>query len=388
MVNGDLDVSGGGTCEVGGALNVDGFVDADVGGVLEVHGPITGSPGAVLNMGTGTLSVYADVDLNNFSSVNWKLGGTIEGRAYESYEVDFGGSIEVADVFVYHASDSVKVTLRSAADSLHVKGNLNVFQGAVLTDLDITVDGDTNIEVDGKITGSINESYEVDFNGTIEVAGDFEYTFPKVVINMKRGFISGTFTLVGDSSFMRVAPGDTIRVLPTGALNVFSDTDVPAGLLLDGSVHSGQWQLDIRPGATTQLRNVRVQDSDASPGETAVATGGHSVDDGNNLNWNFVASAAEDTPPLKLSVRAVPNPFNPHTSIHYTVPHTGRVTIRIYDVAGRLVRTLLSDVRAAGAHTVPWDGRDRSGGRVGSGVYFCRVQSEGASAVHKLVLLR
>jgi flagellar hook assembly protein FlgD len=84
----------------------------------------------------------------------------------------------------------------------------------------------------------------------------------------------------------------------------------------------------------------------------------------------------------------VPNPFNPGTTIHYSVPHTGAVTVCIYDVTGRLVRTLVSDTRPTGEWTAEWNGRDDARGRVGSGVYFCRVRSGGEAVVHKLVLLR
>ena len=89
-----------------------------------------------------------------------------------------------------------------------------------------------------------------------------------------------------------------------------------------------------------------------------------------------------------LSVSAYPNPFNPSTTIRYTVPSRGPVTIGIFDARGARVKTLLDAVSPEGAHTVPWDGRDEAGGRVSSGIYFARIAMGGQRQAHKLVLLK
>lgn len=107
------------------------------------------------------------------------------------------------------------------------------------------------------------------------------------------------------------------------------------------------------------------------------------------LEGDTVATAVGDTPPpVRLALWAVPNPFNPGTTIHYGVPHEGHVTIRIYDVRGAVVRTVLSGRREPGVYTEMWDGTDDRHDRVGSGVYFCRIETGGQSEVHKLVLLK
>jgi hypothetical protein len=83
-----------------------------------------------------------------------------------------------------------------------------------------------------------------------------------------------------------------------------------------------------------------------------------------------------------------PNPFNPGTTIRFSVERRGRVGLRVYDVRGRLVRTLVDEERAGGAHVTTWDGRDHQGRRVASGVYFCRLQAGHEAEVRKMVLLR
>ncbi len=89
-----------------------------------------------------------------------------------------------------------------------------------------------------------------------------------------------------------------------------------------------------------------------------------------------------------LAVAAYPNPFNPATSVVFAVPRTGAVDVRIYDVQGRLVRTLEQGRLAAGQHRRVWDGCDESGLPAGSGVYLALVRTGGERAMTKLMLLK
>jgi hypothetical protein len=84
-----------------------------------------------------------------------------------------------------------------------------------------------------------------------------------------------------------------------------------------------------------------------------------------------------------------PNPFNPATRVRYEVPAPGTtVSLRIYDVTGRMVRTLEDGFVGPGLHVTHWDGTNEIGERVGSGVYFCRLAAPGVSRTRKMVLLR
>lgn len=78
-----------------------------------------------------------------------------------------------------------------------------------------------------------------------------------------------------------------------------------------------------------------------------------------------------------------PNPFNPSTVISFSVPQTGFVTLRVYDIAGNLVSDLYSGMLAAGKHSVNF-----SAGNLAGGVYFCRMESGSFSGMIKLLLLK
>jgi flagellar hook assembly protein FlgD len=84
----------------------------------------------------------------------------------------------------------------------------------------------------------------------------------------------------------------------------------------------------------------------------------------------------------------VPNPFNPTTRITFTLATPGHTTLRIYDVKGRLVRTLIDGPLDATVHTATWDGLDRSGRRAATGVYFYEVVSGDFRSTRKMSLLK
>jgi hypothetical protein len=90
-----------------------------------------------------------------------------------------------------------------------------------------------------------------------------------------------------------------------------------------------------------------------------------------------------------------PNPFNPSTTIQYQLPATSRVTIRLYNILGQQVRTLVGEIQEAGFKSVLWNGTNESGNPVASGVYFYRIEANGMSGtsrsfmqVKKMLLLR
>jgi hypothetical protein len=83
-----------------------------------------------------------------------------------------------------------------------------------------------------------------------------------------------------------------------------------------------------------------------------------------------------------------PNPFNPTTKIEFTLPKSGFVTLQIYDVLGRKVKTLVSEHLSSGYKSVIWDGKNDDGKDVASGVYFYQLRVGDFSEPRKMVLLK
>jgi hypothetical protein len=93
--------------------------------------------------------------------------------------------------------------------------------------------------------------------------------------------------------------------------------------------------------------------------------------------------------PVRFSLaQNAPNPFNPRTTLRFSIPEAGVVNLSVYDVNGRLVRTLVSGDRTAGMHEVVWDARDDAGRAVACGVYVYRLTAGADVAVQRMVLVR
>jgi hypothetical protein len=91
--------------------------------------------------------------------------------------------------------------------------------------------------------------------------------------------------------------------------------------------------------------------------------------------------------PFELA-QNVPNPFNPATSIRFTVPEDSRVLLAVYDAAGHRIRTLVDRPLKANFYRVEWNGRNDAGRQVSSGLYFYRIQAGQHSQTRKMLLLR
>jgi hypothetical protein len=127
---------------------------------------------------------------------------------------------------------------------------------------------------------------------------------------------------------------------------------------------SESYELEV---ATARIRSVDNVELDAKLGD--YASGG-------------------DIPTAFRLVGNSPNPFNPVTSVVYDVPRESEVSIRVYDVSGREVCTLVHGVVEPGVHEVVWDGRNDRGEYVGSGVYFCTMEAGSFHESSKMTLLK
>jgi hypothetical protein len=83
-----------------------------------------------------------------------------------------------------------------------------------------------------------------------------------------------------------------------------------------------------------------------------------------------------------------PNPFNPTTTIRFTLPEAGQVRVAVYDVRGALTRTLVDQAFLSGSHSVVWDGKDWLGRNAASGVYVYRLTTAQGVVTKRMTLLR
>lgn len=165
---------------------------------------------------------------------------------------------------------------------------------------------------------------------------------------------------------------DVLRSHDSGA--TFPDT-IAAGEPNDGTL---TWVVPEGASSTSRIR-VIARDAaglawyDDSDGDFSVASD----------------SGIPDGEPRALALsQNVPNPFNPVTSIDYSIPTDAHVTLDIYDASGRFVRTVVNQTLAPNRYTAVWDGLTYGGERASSGIYFYRLVANGEELARKMILIK
>ncbi len=193
-----------------------------------------------------------------------------------------------------------------------------------------------------------------------------------------------THTWRGDLIVTLNSPGGTAVILHnrggTSADNIIGNypltlTPVQSLSSLIGESLDGTWTLTVSDNAG--------QDTG-----TLVSWG---INDVTGFECEDIVSAVGDgLVPTRFAVsQNHPNPFNPSTTISFAVPeNAGQVTLAIFDVSGRMVRTLESGSLSAGSYSRQWNGRDAQGRAVSSGTYFYRLSGDGFSEAKKMILVQ
>jgi hypothetical protein len=112
-----------------------------------------------------------------------------------------------------------------------------------------------------------------------------------------------------------------------------------------------------------------------------------------SASWSFTVQTVSENEHIISIMKTElfgnhPNPFNPETTIRFSVENVGNVNIDIYNVRGQLVRTLVNGIYGSGSHSVVWNGYDDNGRPVSSGIYFYRMTTNEFNAVKRMILLK
>ncbi len=138
-------------------------------------------------------------------------------------------------------------------------------------------------------------------------------------------------------------------------------------------------------GAALEL-SYRFEDRSVSGGMTYI----YRVEYVSNTDRGILFETEDiETVPIPVTLaQNHPNPFNPSTTIEFYLPAAGHVSLRVFDVSGRLVRILVDSASEPGSHSIGWDGLDENGNSIPSGVYFSRLSAGKTRLSRKMILLR
>ena len=200
------------------------------------------------------------------------------------------------------------------------------------------------------------------------IPGDSVQVFASALTEM-------TGELFGDPDFctLRIRAGST-HSLPSPGGTVL--TELPSGDYAVDSFFDITYEIEFEGCPASPL-----DDAAGTTQATSTFTAGEDVP--------VSVAAGERIPARKVHIRNIPNPFNPFTTIKYEVTSPGGlVTVDIYDVRGRVVKSLVFERAIAGERSVVWDGRNDADREVSSGVYFSVLRAGAQKAVARMVLLK
>ena len=158
---------------------------------------------------------------------------------------------------------------------------------------------------------------------------------------------------------------------------------LPDWLSVEGTLYS----IDVEGGEKGNGHLVMVMTvTDAPQGAEALVP--FTLKDSAGNRWSFTTRVSVEAgePVGNALLGNYPNPFNPSTTIRYSLRESSLATLAVYNSLGQKIKTLVDGSQTAGVHTVQWDGRDEEGQRVSSGVYFYRLQSGEYRKTMKMVL--
>ncbi len=224
------------------------------------------------------------------------------------------------------------------------------------------------------------------FNGSVVEAAvdDFVLTSLPLIADAEAPAVD----LVAPDGTQVLEPGTNVDITWTqsddiGVVHVEILLSTDGGVTFDYAVAEGplngtiDWTVPDLIGPTNRLK---VTCHDAAGNSTEAVSANIKIDQ---------ATAVGDLPMGRLALaQNSPNPFNPRTEISFSLPSRQDVTLRIYSVEGRLVRTLLQGVQEAGLRTVVWAGKDDQGNQTSSGLYFYRLVTDSGTLTRKMTLLK
>ncbi len=290
----------------------------------------------------GDSSAYAGKPVN-VSGIVTAGTGTYSDYFFFMEEPYGAGSAEYRGVKVYTGTDAVSV---ARGDSVTVSGDVWEYFGE--TEISMPFDEAITVHSSGNAhppeyevsAGSVNTSEQ--WEGVLVKVG------PATVTNPDNGY--GEWTIYGGG-----APDDTCVVGDIAAYSYVPQlNDV---VIVTGVSMYAYGDYTLQP---------RDDDDICHPGMAGV----------------------DDVMPVRLAMSVFPNPVISAAEIRLAVPSAGRVCVKIYDVNGKHVGTVMDERVQAGEHRVAWEGRNRYGRRVTPGIYFVRVETSGGSLTRKVVISR
>jgi hypothetical protein len=212
-------------------------------------------------------------------------------------------------------------------------------------------------------------SYDFDDMDYFAPPGDFE----EVRINLINNKLSTSYKQLFTEHRPQVGEGQKFDLLIKNA------TSKKADLLIEGVEKFTEYEIYLVDERLKKFYDLKTVNK--------IEMGGNRQSNEFSLligNRNFINTYKDNSVPTEFAIyQNYPNPFNPSTFIRYQVPEKMHVSIKVFDVLGNLIKTLVDEVKNEGYYEVEWDAGNQT-----SGVYFYQIKTAGFTEAKKMILLR
>jgi hypothetical protein len=329
------------------------YIKVGSASTLNVSGSVSAAPTQRITLNKGwNIMGYPFADNQSAATL---LQSSIESGAIEKVQDESGNSMEmiliIDDTFV----DNI--------------GNLSSGEGYYVK---VSTDGGLQIDVSAPDSGS-RTTQDVVEAGEAPIHFERAHTGnPFMPMNIYLSSISFAGKEIGKGMELGVFDGDVcvgsvvIDDIQQPYYSIVASKDDPTTLEIDGYTSNNKVSFRLWDGNKEYTLNSSDQIGFEAQGTAVVALSG-SV-----------------TPSDFAIVSAYPNPFNPSTTIEFSLPDEALVDVSIFDIRGRMISNLVSnELKASGTHSVKWDASGNS-----SGIYIVKIDSEGNSATQRLLLIK
>lgn len=395
------------------ALAIDHHGNLYAGGDFGVAGEVAASCVAHWNgvswspMGSGTSGTVFSLDADESGNVYAGGGFSTAGGVTSNCVAMWHAAIPVCMDFDFRPS-----TLNLSSHGLWVSGYLEPPAPISVNEIDVS-----SIRINGTVP--------VDVAAPIAIGDEDADGIPDLMVKWNRASVELTVaegdqvpvTVTGVAGGRRFAGTDYIRVRRAVVSSPSADSqlvpgtvaqvrwETPRGVtaksiaLLQSFDGGSTWDLVTRDHANTGLWDWMVPSVSTQHAKLALVLveeadeSGLLVDGVLGISADFsiqTAASVGNNPSGRALMLAQnqPNPFNPCTTIKYDLPEAGAVRLSVFDLAGRLVRTLVDESMPQGSHEAVWDGKDVSGREVSSGTYLARLSFGGRVETVRMGLIR
>ncbi len=378
----------------------DGAAWHDVGGGVDgsarcvaTNGFDTYVGGAFANAGGVPAAGIAHWDGNAWTPLGYGVSGIPYDMAFDGADLYVGGALSPIgspaayiarwDGAAWHTvGDNPDAAVRTVVvdgGNVYIGGDFTTI-GALSAAHAAVWDGAVWSPLGGGVNGVV---YSVAVDGSdVYVAGDFKLADGTTSVNGVAQWDGAAWSAMGSG----LEEGRVIRVAGNQVL-VGGDFSTAGGPPASNLARwAGTWT-ELGGGTDDRVLAMAVTPDGVYVGG-AFTTAGTTTSRRIGL-WTEEFPTPVDRAPAALRLEQnAPNPFNPQTTIRYMLDRPGRTLLRVYDVRGARVRTLVDEPQGAGAHAVDWDGRDDRGRAVASGVYFYRLETPAGHLTRKMTILK